>query len=393
MTTRLMTRLRWAAVGMALAAVAAGWSPVRSYADQLSKLKQKQEYLKQKQVQTKQRIQDLGRQEDQLKNQISQIQQQIEDLQSQIFATQADIQRRSQQIAQLQQEIRETQQKLQAQYGVLAQRVRVMYEAGHTTYLQVLFSASSFADLLSRMQLLSMIAEQDQKVLEDIRATKRQLDASNARLVAEQAKQRQVYAELLDKQRQQEAAEQHERTLLGQVRDERLQEEAQLRSESEAMQNLQALIQQLQASMGTYTGPAGGWTWPVPGYHQISSGYGWRTWSDGSKEFHNGIDIPAPVGTPIVAATSGKVLYAGPASGFGDWIVVESAGGLLEIYGHMYSWEIKVTPGEVVKTGQVIAGVGSNGFSTGPHLHFTIATGFDSSGRPISVSPTQYVGG
>ncbi|MCL6548803.1 MAG: peptidoglycan DD-metalloendopeptidase family protein [Alicyclobacillus sp.] len=378
---------------MAFAFAVAGWFPARTFADQLTELKQKQEHLKQQQLETKQRIQDLAQQESELKNQIWAIQRQVEALQSQIFETQADIQRRNRQIAALQQEIEQTQQKLKAQYGVLAQRVRVMYEAGHTTYLEVLFSATSFSDLLNRMQLLSIIAQQDEKVLSDIQESKRRLEAANAELTAQQEKQRQVYAALLDQQRRQEAAEQHERELLGQVRDQRLQEEAQLRSESEAMSNLQSLIQQLQASMGSYTGPAGGWTWPVPGYHQVSSGYGWRTWSDGSREFHNGIDIPAPVGTPIVAATSGKVLYAGPASGFGDWIVIESAGGLLEIYGHMYSWEIKVTPGEIVKTGQVIAGVGSNGFSTGPHLHFTIATGFDSSGHAISVSPTQYVGG
>jgi len=58
----------------------------------------------------------------------------------------------------------------------------------------------------------------------------------------------------------------------------------------------------------------------------------------------------------------------------------------------MYAYEIKVSPGQIVRTGQQIAGVGSNGFSTGPHLHFTIATGFDSSGFPISVPPTNYVG-
>lgn len=183
----------------------------------------------------------------------------------------------------------------------------------------------------------------------------------------------------------------HEITLLGQVHDAKLSQESDLNSENTAMDNLKTLIQQLESQEGGYTGPTSGWTWPVPGYTNITSPYGWRTWPDGTREFHNGIDIGAPIGTKMVSVTDGKVLYAGPASGFGDWIVIESAGGLLEIYGHMYAYEILVSPGEIVHEGQQIAAVGNNGESTGPHLHITIATGFDANGFPISIDPMKYL--
>ncbi|MCL6593127.1 MAG: peptidoglycan DD-metalloendopeptidase family protein, partial [Alicyclobacillus sp.] len=236
------------------------------------------------------------------------------------------------------------------------------------------------------------IADQDKKVLDGIRTDKQKLDNQQQTLSVQLAQVQKANQMLQQEKAQQVQQQQTQQQLLAQVHDQRLTEEAALRSENAAMQNLQSLIEQLEAEQGGYNGPAGGWTWPVPGHRSISSGYGWRQWSDGSREFHNGIDIPAPLGTPIVAATSGKVLYAGPASGFGDWIVIQSSGGLLEVYGHMYDYEIKVHPGDVVKTGQVIAGVGSNGFSTGPHLHFSVATGFDSSGYLITVDPSKYVG-
>ncbi|SFV06432.1 Septal ring factor EnvC, activator of murein hydrolases AmiA and AmiB [Alicyclobacillus macrosporangiidus] len=366
--------------------------PALSYADKLSDAKKKAQDLQQQEKSTQAKISQLKSQEQTLQQQIQDLEDKIQSLQVSIAKTQADIDKRTAEINQLKEKIEETQKQIDEQYGVLADRVRVMYEAGQASYLDVLFSSTSFSDLLDRLELLERIAKQDKAVLEDIRAKKQQLDAEQQQLNAQLAQlqsQRQV---LTQQKQQQEQAQQSQQKLLAQVHAQRVSEESQLNSENAALKSLQKLIAQLEAEQGGYTGPAGGWTWPVPGYRTISSGYGWRNWSDGSREFHNGIDIPAPLGTPIVAATSGKVLYAGPASGFGDWIVIQSSGGLLEIYGHMYAYQIKVQPGQVVHTGQTIAAVGSNGFSTGPHLHFTIATGFDSSGFPVSVDPTKYVG-
>ncbi|GGJ09775.1 peptidase M23 [Alicyclobacillus cellulosilyticus] len=383
------------AFGLALAA--ALWVPwldaPPSYADKLTEAKQKMQALEAQKVQTLNHLQSLKAQQRQLEAQIVQIEHQIDDLNRSIASTRLEIYRRNLAIARVKRQIARTEAHIAQQYGVLQRRLRVMYMAGQASYLDVLFSATSFADFLDRMQLLSMIAAEDRQVLDEIQAAKRRLEANRSELVRQQQAARHVYVALINKQTQVQMAERRERRLLADVKDQQRQEEIALQNETSAMQNLKALIQQLQSEVGTYTGPSDGWVWPVPGYHTISSGYGWRTWSDGTREFHNGIDIPAPIGTPIVAATGGKVLYAGPASGFGDWIVIESANGLFEIYGHMYAWEIKVKPGEIVHAGQQIAGVGSNGFSTGPHLHFTIATGFDSSGYPVSVDPTKYVGG
>jgi murein DD-endopeptidase MepM/ murein hydrolase activator NlpD len=88
---------------------------------------------------------------------------------------------------------------------------------------------------------------------------------------------------------------------------------------------------------------------------------------------HWGIDLAAPLGTPIYAAADGVVLRAGPATGYGNAVYIQDADGNVEIYGHMKYYD--VAAGDVVSAGEQIAKVGSQGQSTGPHLHFEIHVG------------------
>ena len=88
--------------------------------------------------------------------------------------------------------------------------------------------------------------------------------------------------------------------------------------------------------------------------------------------FHGGIDLAAPLGTPIQAITDGEVIAAGPASGYGNWVQVRAEDGTVTMYGHMASSGVLVTKGQHVTAGDVIALVGTEGFSTGPHLHLEV---------------------
>ncbi|MEU7631880.1 M23 family metallopeptidase [Nocardia sp. NPDC049220] len=106
---------------------------------------------------------------------------------------------------------------------------------------------------------------------------------------------------------------------------------------------------------------------------------GWRT---PDRPDHRGIDFAGPLGTPIFAMADGVVVAAGTASGFGQWIVIDHRiGGKLvsTVYGHMYPEGVHVNSGDTVRAGQHIADEGSNGESSGPHLHFEIWTSSDSS--------------
>ncbi|HYH24255.1 MAG TPA: M23 family metallopeptidase [Blastococcus sp.] len=102
---------------------------------------------------------------------------------------------------------------------------------------------------------------------------------------------------------------------------------------------------------------------------------------------HYGLDLAAPLGTPIVAATDGVVVRAGRASGYGNAVYIQDADGNVHIYGHMRYYD--VVAGDIVRAGDQIAKVGNEGQSTGPHLHYEIHRG-GMSGRPTD--PAKYLG-
>lgn len=110
---------------------------------------------------------------------------------------------------------------------------------------------------------------------------------------------------------------------------------------------------------------ADGRTVYFPAKGRFTSGFGAR---DGS--FHEGIDIANSLGTPIRAVMDGKVTAAGPADGYGNWVVIKHDNGAESIYGHMAKWNVSV--GQRVNAGDQIALIGNEGRSTGPHLHFEI---------------------
>lgn len=89
---------------------------------------------------------------------------------------------------------------------------------------------------------------------------------------------------------------------------------------------------------------------------------------------HEGIDLPAPVGTPVFAAADGQVVYAGHGvRGYGNMIVIKHAGDLLTVYAHNSA--LLVSQGQPVRAGDRIALVGQSGRATGPHLHFEVRSG------------------
>lgn len=111
------------------------------------------------------------------------------------------------------------------------------------------------------------------------------------------------------------------------------------------------------------------WKRPTRGY--LSSAYGYRKHPVYKKRsFHAGIDIAAPKGTPILAATTGKVIYAGRRSGYGNLVIVSHANGYSTRYAHCSS--IIARKGQQVKAGQIIGRVGATGVATGNHLHFEV---------------------
>ncbi|WP_267425303.1 MULTISPECIES: peptidoglycan DD-metalloendopeptidase family protein [unclassified Curtobacterium] len=122
------------------------------------------------------------------------------------------------------------------------------------------------------------------------------------------------------------------------------------------------------------TGSGTGWVRPAGGY--ISSSYGYRVHPiTGNGSFHDGIDLGSGCSTAIVAASAGTVEYVGWYGGYGNYVRVNHGNGVATAYGHIVSGGFRVTPGQQVAAGTLLALVGSTGNSTGCHLHFETHVG------------------
>ena len=119
--------------------------------------------------------------------------------------------------------------------------------------------------------------------------------------------------------------------------------------------------------------------WPASG--DVSSPYGLR-W--GGSDFHPGVDIANDAGTPIVAAADGVVTTAGwNSGGYGNMVDIDHGNGIMTRYGH--AQQVVVSAGQHVKKGQIIAYMGSTGFSTGPHVHYEVRV------NGQAVNPANYL--
>ncbi|MFW5837109.1 MAG: M23 family metallopeptidase [Desulfovibrionaceae bacterium] len=122
--------------------------------------------------------------------------------------------------------------------------------------------------------------------------------------------------------------------------------------------------------------------WPTEGY--ITSRFGWRTNPfTGKREFHKGLDIAGPVGTPIVSPARGRIISSGRDGSYGLSIKIDHGSGLVTRYAHLHKSLVKV--GQVIDRGDAIASLGNSGRSTGPHLHYEIQLG------GVPVDPMRYI--
>ncbi len=262
---------------------------------------------------------------------------------------------------------------------LMGTRVRAFYEQGPVGYLDVLLDSTDFRDFIARSYLISRVVEQDVALYRQVAVERQQREDVQASLVAhteELSAAREQWA-LRTEETSRLAAER--RQLLNRVRVERREQEAAIRElEAESLRITEIIRQATQRGGGpVLTLRGGALLRPLSG--PISSGYGWRIHPIfRTREFHTGIDIAAPYGTPILAAENAVVIYNGWMRGYGMLVILDHGNGLTTTYSHLSSSLVRV--GDHVSRGATIARVGSTGWSTGPHLFFEVR----SEGRPVN---------
>ena len=351
-------------------------------------------------AETRAKKQEIQQQLDQIKSDKAKALEQKEllDQQAAVIAQQIDL--LELQIKDTQDRITENEAQEEQQYQLFCRQVRQEEERGTVSYWSVLFKATGFADLLSRMDFINEIVEHDQSVIDQLRALREQLAQDKADLEQQQAEltasKTELDAQVAEATRVFEeyaASEAGQQALLNQqaAREKELQEE--IRKSEEANRNNQTAV--------------GGFIWPTacrpttgagpgarlrpPPRRLTPGGYGGRDAPcPGASTYHLGVDIGASWGSDIYATKAGtvKVANEGWNYGLGYCVKIQHDDGTSTVYGHMS--RVIAVVGQRVAQGQVIGKIGSTGVSTGPHLHYEIRIG---GVNGTAVNPLPYLPG
>lgn len=323
---------------------------------------------------------------------IAEYDKQIEGLELEIKDRESDIKDTEQLISDEKKEIDEN-------IELYEQRLRAMYLSGNDSVASVLLGADNFFDMLMKIELVKRVADYNNSLIEELLAQKDSYENDKAELEGKirdleglideaDGKKSEVEQRRTEWDAQLEDLNQLYKESKSAIRELQKQKESYEENKDELEEEAEKIEEEIQriireASRAEYMGdlPKGTFLWPVPGYYQITSGYGSR-W--GTK--HRGIDISGSgiKGENITAANSGVVITVyngckhnygkrkscGCGGGFGNYCIIDHGGGYATLYGH--SEKIIVKEGQHVTTGDVIGYIGSTGYSTGWHLHFEV---------------------
>lgn len=306
------------------------------------------------------------------------------------------IEKKEAEIKQTTDELKIAEEIVKKQYESMKTRIQFMYEKGDNVNFELMFTAESFGDMLNKADYIEMFYAYDRNMLKEFRETQAEIERFKKELEEQQ--------NMLEEAKKAQEAEQNAmEELIGEKENEILKTEGNIKDKEAAIADYQAeiaaqdnAIKALEAAIAAerkriaeangklskYDG--GKFAWPAPSYTRISSDYGSRLHPTlGIEKFHNGVDMAAPSGSPILAGYNGTVISAAYNSTMGNYIMIDHGDSIYTVY--MHASALYVGEGATVTRGQKIAAVGSTGRSTGPHLHFSVRK------NGAYVSPWSYI--
>lgn len=359
--------------------------------------------LQDQQSEINDKIKETEKQIDQVEQEMSETMKQIQSINAQISEYEIQIDELDEQLSELQDSIKQTQKKLEEaekkyneQEEALQARIVAQYEAGETTYLDVILGGGSLWDMISNWQVASEIAEMDNRLLDqieqnkiEIEEAKKTLETNKEQVEVIKSNKEKTAKTLKDSQsvKEEYVAElsESERSLQAEL--------DQFEKDKIAIQNELAEIARKEANSGNggtiISGDpsSSGYIFPVAGLTR----YNINNRNYPSYPGHTGVDVNINVvGKSVVAVKSGTVEIStalrysdGTYRSYGEYVVINHHDGTMTLYAHMLSGSRTVVKGQSVSQGQVIGTVGSTGKSTGTHLHFEVRI----NGRAVNPLP------
>jgi len=264
-------------------------------------------------------------------------------------------------------------------------RIRQIYMKDRTGLFILILSAENINSFIDRIYYQNIIAKKDKEQLEAVKEKARQI----ARLRSQVESEKRILATTIDdmnyQKKQIKSALVANANMIYKLKNDRATYE---RTERELARQSQIIAGMISKSTknSTVSSATGAFIRPCPG--SISSEFGYRVHPIfKTTKYHSGIDIAAPMGTPIRASNSGKVIFVGWQNGYGKTIIIDhgrvNGKPTTTLYAHQSRYA--VGNNQTVTKGQVIGYVGSTGYSTGPHCHFEVRV----NGKPVS--PWNYI--
>lgn len=282
-------------------------------------------------------------------------------------------------IAELTKEIAYTEGQLGELKEALAARLNAIYRYGGVAELNLFFSSSTINEAIVSSYLLTRIADQDREIYGKYMDRIRRLDQSRRDLGLQTKRLAEQKQELEGERSAHRKAVSESSLYLEKVKREKQLHASAVQELQRAQRELENKVRSLleqrrkmaQKTPGRKTVSYRGGALPWPTSGTVNSEYGMRVHPQfNTKLKHTGIDIAAPIGTPVISVAPGEVLFAGWLRGYGQVIIIEHGGNLTTVYAHLSRMDVQ--EGQDVTQGQVIGGVGSTGISTGSHLHFEV---------------------
>ena len=309
---------------------------------------------------------------------MSELTEKVEAAQSEVDAIQQNINTKQSEINATEAEIQQTKVEITQRQEGLNERLRTMYKNGSVGYLDVLLGSNSISEFLNNLEMIQRIYRNDQNTLVELETQHVILEekqttleteqaALNAEMVKQQEKQQELETSQAALQEKLDALNAEADAISAEIEERQRQLEEQRRQEEEANRNNQNNDDSGNNSSGVGTGQ---FIWPCDSTY-ITSEFGYRIHPlTGIWTGHTGLDIGCSMYAPIYAADSGTVILSQWYGGYGYAVVIDHGDGISTLYGH--NEELYVQVGDKVSQGQTIAGAGSTGWSTGPHLHFEV---------------------
>jgi septal ring factor EnvC (AmiA/AmiB activator) len=273
---------------------------------------------------------------------------------------------------------------------ILNRRLREVYKKGRMHTMEIILTSKSFADAIKRFEYLTIIAKQDKRIFNELVLLKEEMEVKRQFLRTNLDEIKKINIEAEKETKFLSSKRKEKQSLLESIKKERTKQEQLTRELRGSTQKIQALIEQLErerkererqeGATDYFENVVGKINYPVQG--TIISTFGNKVNPKyGTTVKNNGIDIKAPLGTPIHAVAKGKVVYNDRFLGYGNVILIDHGKGYYSLYAHLQ--DINVNVQELVEKDQVIGTVGDTGSLEGAKLHFELRK----NGKPIDPIP------